>query len=84
MTLALRGLIGLFRLMGREKELYREINGFSVSHNDETVRIYGYYAVINGTETTFYRHPIRKFNFTELDSKKKWTTRTFIRNVQDI
>jgi hypothetical protein len=84
MTLALRGLVGLFRLVGREKELHREINGFSVSHDDEAVRIYGHYAVINGIETTFYRHPIRKFDFTELDGKEKWTTRTFIRNVQDI
>jgi hypothetical protein len=71
MILALRGLVRLFRLVRREKELYREINGFSVSYNDEAVRIYGYYAVINGIKTTFYRYLIRKFNFTELNNKEK-------------
>ncbi|KAK5158146.1 hypothetical protein LTR04_005265 [Oleoguttula sp. CCFEE 6159] len=83
-ALALRGLVELFRLVGREKELHREINGFSLSHNDEAVRIYGYYAVINGIKATFHRHPIRKFNFTELDGKEKWTAYTFIKNVYDI
>jgi len=84
MTLALRGLVELFRLVGREKELHREINGFSISHDDEAVRIYGHYALVNGTENTFYRHPIRKFDFTELDGKEKWTTHTFVRNIYDI
>lgn len=84
MALALKGLFGLFRLVGREKELHREINGFSVSHNDETARIYGYYAVIDGNEAMIHRHPIRKLNFAELDGKEKWTPYTFTKNVYDI
>lgn len=31
--------------------------------------IYGYYPVIEGSKTTFYRHPIRQFSFTELDGR---------------
>jgi hypothetical protein len=57
-----RGIVELFRLVNREKERHREILAFSISHDHET---------------TFYRHPIRKFDFTELDGKEKWTSYTF-------
>jgi len=40
--------------------------------------------VIDGKKTTYYRHPIRKFDFTELDGKEKWTAYKFTRNVYDI
>jgi hypothetical protein len=84
MTMAVRGIIELFRLVKREKELHREILAFSISHDHETVRIYGHYPVIDGNKTTFYRHPIRKFDFTELDGKEKWTAYKFTKNVYDI
>ena len=84
MTLIIRGIVELFRLVKREKELHREILAFSISHDHETVRIYGHYPVIDGGETTFYRHPIRKFDFTELDGKEKWTSYTFTKNVYDL
>jgi hypothetical protein len=48
------------------------------------VRIYGYYPVIDGDKTTFYRHPIRKFDFTEMDGKEKWSAYKFTKNVYDI
>ena len=84
MTLAVRGTVELFRLVNREKELHREILGFSISHDHETVRIYGHYPVIDGKETTFYRHPIRKFDFTELDGEKKWISYMFTKSVYNI
>jgi hypothetical protein len=71
MTLTMRGIIELFRLVKCEKELYREILAFSVSHDHRTVRIYGHYPIIDGIKTTFYRHPIYKFSFTALDGKEK-------------
>src|SRR5258708_36113513 len=79
MTLAVRGIVEFFRLAKRENELHREILAFSISHDHETVRIYGHYPVIDGSKTTFYRHPIRKFHFTELVGKKKWSTYKFTR-----
>lgn len=63
MTLAVRGMVGLFRLVKSEKELHREILAFSISHDHETIRVYGHYPGIDGNKTTFYRHPIRKFHF---------------------
>ncbi|KAK5260450.1 hypothetical protein LTR96_011902 [Exophiala xenobiotica] len=67
MTLAVRGVVELFRLVKREQELHQEILAFSISHDNETVRIYGHYPVIEGKKTSFYRHTIRKFDFTEQD-----------------
>ena len=84
MTMAVRGIVNLFRLVKREKELHREILAFSVSHDHTSVRIYGHYPIIDGPNTTFYRHPIHMFSFTALDGKEKWTTYKFTRNVYDI
>ena len=81
MTIAVRALVELFRLVKREKELDREILAFSVSHDHTVVRIYGHYPVIEGDKTTFYRHPIRKFDFT--DGEEKWTAYKFTKNVYD-
>ena len=84
MTLAVRGIVELFKYVGREKELHREILAFSVSHDDKSVRIYGHYPVIDGNKTTFYRHLIRMFNFIEFDGKEKWAAYKFTKNVYDI
>ena len=70
-TVAVRALIELFRLVKREKELDREILAFSISYDYRSVRIYGYYPVIEADKTTFYRHPIYEFSFTVLDGKEK-------------
>lgn len=83
MTIAVRALIVLFRLVKREKELDREILAFSISHDHTSVRMYGHYPVIEGDKTTFYRHPIHRFDFTALEGKEKWTTYKFAKNVYD-
>ena len=83
-SVALRALVVLFRYVKREKELYREILAFSISHDHRSVRIYGYYAVIEDDKTTFYRHLIREFSFTEQDGKEKWTALKFVKNVYDV
>ena len=83
MTVAVRGVVELYRAVKRENELDQEILAFSISHDHSTVRIYGHYAIIMGDKTTFYRHPIHKFDFTALDGKDKWTTYKFTKNVYD-
>ena len=83
-TMAMRGVVELFRLVKREKELHREIIAFSISHDHRTVRIYGHYPVIDGPKTTFYRHPIKTFDFTSEDGKEKWTAYKFTKNVYNI
>ena len=84
MTIAVRGVVELYRAVNREKELHREILAFSISHDHSAVRIYGHYALINGSTTTFYRHPIKKFDFTSEEGKDKWTAYKFTKNVYDV
>ena len=83
MTAAVRALVELFKSVKRENELDREILAFSISHDHRSVRIYGHYPVIEEDKTTFYRHPIREFSFTEQDGKEKWTTYKFVKSVYD-
>jgi hypothetical protein len=84
MTIAVKGIVELFRLVKHEKELYRELLVFSISHDHSTVRIYSHYALIDGSKTTFYHYPIKKFDFTSEESKDKWTFYRFAKNVFDI
>lgn len=83
MTLAVKAVVELFRLVNREEELHREILASSISHNHTSVRIYGHYPVINGKATTYHRHPIHNFVFAILDGREKWTAYTFTKNVYD-
>ena len=80
----MRGIVELLCAVNREDEVNRKILAFSVSHDQQSVRIYGHYPMITGKDDKYYRHPIRNFVFTELDGKEKWTAYRFIKNVYDI
>ncbi|KAK8147149.1 hypothetical protein G3M48_002047 [Beauveria asiatica] len=88
MTLAVRGIAELFRLVKRQDEVDRQIVAFSVSHDDSSVRVYAHHASFadggNGTAVKFYRHPVFKHDFTADDGKEKWTTYRFIRNIYEV
>ena len=71
MTLAVRALVKLFRIVEREGELHRNILAFSVSHDHDSVRIYGYYPVIEDEKTKVYRHSIRKLFFYGIGGQGK-------------
>ncbi|KAF5128594.1 hypothetical protein E5D57_009535 [Metarhizium anisopliae] len=83
-TLAARGIVELFRLVNREEELHRQILSFSISHDYCSVRLYGYYPVIDGKDTKYFRHLIHRFDFTALDGKEKWTAYRFTKNIYDL
>ncbi|KAM3068245.1 hypothetical protein ACMFMG_011290 [Clarireedia jacksonii] len=82
--LTVRAIAELSRLVNREQELHRKILAFSISHNHQPVRIYGYYLVIKGKDTTFFRYTIHNFSFTGLKAKEKWTAYKFTKNIYDI
>jgi hypothetical protein len=84
MTLAVRAVVELFRLVKKEEELNRVILAFSIAHNDTTVTISGHYPVIDGAKTTYHRHLIRHFFFQNEDGRERWTAYQFTRNVYDI
>ncbi|KAK5264343.1 hypothetical protein LTR96_010360 [Exophiala xenobiotica] len=77
MTLAVRAIVELFKLIKREKELHRELLTFSISHDHRTVRLYGYYPVLDGPKTKIHRHEISAFDITSNNGKEKWTTYKF-------
>ena len=84
MTIAVRGVVELYKAVKREKELHREILAYSISHDHRTVRIYSHYAVFEKSKTTFYRHPIKTFDFTSEEGKDKWTAYKFTKNIYDV
>jgi hypothetical protein len=86
MTLAVRGVVELFRLVDRESELHLRILAFSVSHDHEGVKIYGHYPVIDKAtaKLEYCRHLILKFYFTERNGRGKWAAYQFTKNVYDL
>ena len=83
-AVAANAIVELYRLVQRQDELNQKILVFSISHDNEAVRMYGHYALIKGGHTLFYRDPVDKLDFTRKDGKEKWTPYTFTRNVYDI
>ena len=83
MNVALKAFVIFFRSVKREKKLDRKIFIFFISHDHRSVKMYDHYSVIEKNKTTFYRHPIREFSFTEQNGRKKWTAHRFIKNVYD-
>lgn len=84
MTIAIRGVVKLFREVGRQKELHGEILGFSVSHDASSVRIYAHYVEIAEDNTTCFREAIRTFYFTEQEGKERGTSYRIITNIYKI
>ena len=47
MSIAARAVVDIYQLAGKEQTINRKILCFSISHNDQNVRIYGYYPIIS-------------------------------------
>ena len=71
MTIAVKGVVKLYRVVKREKESHRKILAFSISHNHRSIRIYSHYIIIEEEKTTFYCQPIYDFSFIALKDKDK-------------
>lgn len=80
-AVAANAVVELYRLVSRQDELHQKILTFSVSHDHQAVRIYGHYVLINGKDTSFYRHPIRHFSIIDQDGNDKWTAYKFTLSV---
>ena len=73
MTLAVGCIVELFKLAKKENTLHRELLTFPISHDHRTVRLYGYYPIIDGSKTKIYRHPIHTFDITALNGQESVT-----------
>lgn len=78
---AVRAVVELLKLVGREKELHREIVAFTLSHDDKSVRHFAHYPYIDGERVTIWCRTVDQFY---IDSKTKWRSRTFTVNIFDI
>lgn len=83
-AVAANAVLELYRLVSRQDELNRKILTYSISHDNEAVRMYGHYTLIKGEHIAWYRDPVDKLDFTRKDGKEKWIPYTFTRNVYDI
>ncbi|KAM3072107.1 hypothetical protein ACMFMG_008568 [Clarireedia jacksonii] len=80
-TIAVRAVVELFKLVGREKELHREIVAFSISHDDKSVRLYAHYPYIDGDKVSIWRRTVDQYY---LKPNNKWICRTFTTNIYDM
>ncbi|MCJ1425257.1 hypothetical protein MMC29_003145 [Sticta canariensis] len=83
-AVAANAVVELYRLVSRQDELNRKILTYSISHDNQAVRMYGHYPLIKDDNTLFYRHPIKKFDFTSEDGEEKWTSYKFTMNVLEM
>jgi hypothetical protein len=81
MTIAVRGVVELYRQVGRAKELHGKVLGFSISHDDRSVGIYAHYAEIDELKTNCYRHTLKEFHLAEDGGKNKWVAYQLTCNV---
>jgi hypothetical protein len=81
MTIAVRAVVKLYELVHRVEEVHRRLLGFSVSHNDTTIRIYGHYCLTTGARYKYQRHTIKAFSFTANDGRERGMAGRFFGNV---
>ena len=82
-SLAVNAVIELHRVLGDShvSELSGQILVFSVSHDHEQVKIYGHYAILDGTQTTFYRYLFDSFNLNTGLGQHREKVYGFVREV---
>ena len=78
MTIAVRGIIDLYRAVKPRERASPGYPRLFDSHDHRSVRIYGHNAIIEPGKTTFCRHPIHAFYFRL--AKEKLTTYKFAKN----
>ncbi|PWY84876.1 hypothetical protein BO70DRAFT_313158 [Aspergillus heteromorphus CBS 117.55] len=76
MTRALRGVVELFKLAGRQDELHRRPLGFSISHDHLRVQIFVHYPVIEDGRTTYHRELLKSFDL--LSREDRWRPYKFV------
>lgn len=84
MTIATRARVELYRRAGRVSDVHRRVAGFSISHDDKSVRIYAHYPEIHGDKPQYYHCLLHSFNCHDKKGQDRWTTFQFIVNVNRI
>lgn len=83
MMVAVSSTFDLFRAAGKEQSVHRKVLGFSISYNDRTVLVDGYYPVVTGRGLSIYR--TRRLQMfippTDSDTRRSWR---FVRNIYEV
>ena len=83
-AIAARAIVSFFRIAGREKDLHRRIVCWSISHNNRSVLIYGYYTVIDSEHTSYYTHLHNgHFISPQITNETRWTSYKFVKNLYE-
>ncbi|KAL3450416.1 hypothetical protein BJX65DRAFT_305253 [Aspergillus insuetus] len=78
MAVCLRGIIALFKIARREKELHRQVLGFSIAHTAKAVVISAHYPVLTDDRgVTFHFHEITRFVLGAARGRDRWTSYKF-------
>ncbi|KAF2860522.1 hypothetical protein K470DRAFT_294846 [Piedraia hortae CBS 480.64] len=80
MTLAVRGVVDHSRMVNREKELDREILAWSIVHDAISIKLFGHYAVIEGSTQSYYVH---RFESLSIDYDK-WHRERICSAIDDL
>ncbi|KAL5333721.1 hypothetical protein BJX70DRAFT_391959 [Aspergillus crustosus] len=79
MTRALKGVVELFRISGREKELHRRILGFSISYNHRHATAFAHYPVFGADgEVTLHRYEVEEFSIAKRSLSERWGSYKFV------
>ncbi|KAJ9648666.1 hypothetical protein H2198_010968, partial [Neophaeococcomyces mojaviensis] len=81
MTIIQRGVVDVYRRANRAKDVHRRVLGFSVSHDDNGVRMYAHYPEIDGDKTTYWRETLKDFSLGNDKGKDRWACYHFTLNV---
>ncbi|KIW09745.1 hypothetical protein PV08_12029 [Exophiala spinifera] len=84
MTVALRGIVDVFRKANRASEVHRRALGYSISHDDRSVRIYAHYPEVEGDNTSYFRETIKELNIGDERGEHRWISHQFTLNVCQI
>lgn len=83
MTVALRMIVDLHRLANNTDAVHRKYLGFSISHDHESIQMYGHYPEIDGDKTLYFRNPIKSYFWHSNPEQDFWTSYKFLWNVCD-
>jgi len=84
MTVALRGIVDLYRKANCASDVHRRALGFSISHDEHNARIYVHYPEIDGENTTYWRETIKELNLGDGKGRANWTCGQFTLNACQI
>ena len=82
-SMAVNAIVQLFRALDGDQasQFSGQVLVFSISHDNERVKLYGHFAVIQGEQTMFYRYFIASFVLNYEESQGRKRTHDFVREV---